>query len=508
MVNKRPNILFIMADQLTAGAIGAYDSVVRTPHIDALAADGVLFNNFYCNSPICAASRASMMTGQYPHRVDVYDNGSELGASVPTFVHMLRHAGYNTILSGKMHFIGPDQLHGFEERLTTDIYPAAFAWTPDWEKGVDLNEGSNVRPLRDSGVCNWNLQLSYDEEVHYQSLACLRREAKRLEADPSQPFFLCASYTHPHDPFVITDEWWNLYTDEEIPLPFVPKQPTSTMHPYNQWLQHHHGIDQFPLTEEQIRNTRRAYYGMVSYFDHKVGELVTELKRLGLFEDTIIMVTSDHGEMLGEHGMWFKRTFYEESIRVPMIACWSGMTPTGRQIDEIVSLVDLFPTFCDIADVPQDDLQALTLDGDSFYPLLLDGDPSWKNHAYIEYCGEGVLEPMRALRQEQYKYVIVETLSPLFFDLAHDPHEQQNISGRHHAAEDQLAQHIRLGWDERLTEKVMRSQKQRRFLHAALQGGHQTSWDYQTQPDASRRYIHTSTQGEKIQSRLPFVEAD
>ena len=131
---KRPNILIIQADQLTAGALSCYGgTVAKTPHIDRLARDGVVFESFYTNSPLCAPSRFSMMSGQLPSAIGAYDNAAEFGADVPTFAHYLRAAGYQTYLSGKMHFCGPDQLHGFEQRLTTDIYPADYGWTPNWD---------------------------------------------------------------------------------------------------------------------------------------------------------------------------------------------------------------------------------------------------------------------------------------------------------------------------------------------------------------------------------------
>ena len=132
-MSVRPNILILMADQLTARALRTYGgSIARTPNIDALADEAVVFDSFYCNSPLCAPSRYSFMAGQLPSRIGAYDNAAEFAADIPTFAHYLRQAGYQTILSGKMHFCGPDQLHGFEERLTTDIYPADFGWTPAW----------------------------------------------------------------------------------------------------------------------------------------------------------------------------------------------------------------------------------------------------------------------------------------------------------------------------------------------------------------------------------------
>jgi len=132
MTQDKPNIVLIMADQLAPHFTGTYGHpLVKTPNLDALAARGMRFDAAYCNSPLCAPSRASFMTGQLVSRIAAYDNASDFGASVPTFAHYLRRAGYRTCLAGRMHFVGPDQLHGFEERATTDVYPADFAWVPD-----------------------------------------------------------------------------------------------------------------------------------------------------------------------------------------------------------------------------------------------------------------------------------------------------------------------------------------------------------------------------------------
>ena len=134
-MRARPNLLILMADQLSASVLPAYGGkVAKTPHLDALADAGVVFESFYCNSPLCAPSRFSWLAGQLPSKIGAYDNAAEFAAQVPTFAHYLRRAGYRTVLSGKMHFCGADQLHGFEERLTTDIYPADFGWTPDWTR--------------------------------------------------------------------------------------------------------------------------------------------------------------------------------------------------------------------------------------------------------------------------------------------------------------------------------------------------------------------------------------
>jgi choline-sulfatase len=342
---------------------------------------------------------------------------------------MLRRAGYKTILSGKMHFIGPDQFHGFEERLTADIYPASFIWTPDWDRGPHLNPGSNMEQIRHSGTCETNLQLDYDEEVHFRALQRLRRLAGGLEYEPeATPFFMCVSYTHPHDPFVTTSRWWDLYEGANIPLPNSPAMPMEEMDSYNQWIQIHHGADCYPLNERQIHDARRAYYGMVSYFDDKVGELIGELKRLGLYERTTIIVTSDHGEMLGEHGMWFKRTFFDEAAKVPMIVSLPGYRQK-RVVREVVSLVDLFPTLCELGGIDLDKRVREEMDGHSLVGLITGRDLGWVNEAYLEYCGEGAIRPMRMLRAGKYKYVYVEGLPALLFDLERDPHSGRTSPG-------------------------------------------------------------------------------
>ncbi|HEX8602871.1 MAG TPA: sulfatase-like hydrolase/transferase, partial [Pseudoduganella sp.] len=221
---RKPNILIVMADQLTPRALAAYGNrVTRTPHLDRLAAQGVVFDAAYCNSPLCAPARYSLATGQLPSGHGGYDNAAALSAEAVTFGHYLRHAGYRTILAGKMHFIGADQLHGFEERLTTDIYPADFTWTPDWQQpGVRPDWYHNMASVTDAGPCVRTNQLDFDDEVVYatrQKLFDLARDGD------SRPFCLTVSLTHPHDPYAISRDYWDLYRDDEIDAPRVPATP-------------------------------------------------------------------------------------------------------------------------------------------------------------------------------------------------------------------------------------------------------------------------------------------
>ena len=193
---EQPNILFIMADQMAAPALPFFGHpIVKAPHLTELAETGVVFEAAYCNSPLCAPSRFSMLTGQLPSRIGAYDNAAYFPADVPTLAHHLRALGYRTSLCGKMHFVGPDQLHGFEERLTTDIYPADFGWTPDWEHFQERPSWyHNMLSVVQAGVCQTSNQIDYDEEVAYHAV----RKIYDLARDGDErPFFLLASFTHP-----------------------------------------------------------------------------------------------------------------------------------------------------------------------------------------------------------------------------------------------------------------------------------------------------------------------
>lgn len=477
---EKPNIVLIMADQMAFDVIGALGHpAVKTPNIDRLVNNGVTFENAYCNSPICAPSRASFVSGKHVNKIGVYDNGSEFSADTPTFLHHLRRGGYETVLSGKMHFVGPDQLHGFERRLIRDIHTAAFDLTPDWTKGVYHNHGTGVKRLRNPGISELNNDLDYDEKVLNRTLEQIRT-FKRKEGQ--RPFFLCSSFFHPHDPFHITAEFWNLYDDVDIPMPDVPPESMEDLHPFNQWIQTHHERDVCELSDEEILENRRAYYGMVSYFDDKVGRIIGELERLGMMENTIVMVTSDHGEMLGEHGMWFKRTFYDPSVKVPLIVSCPGRVPEGKRVSEVVSLVDLAATIMKLADVPDCDTWISKSDGDSFQKLLLEGaDDEWKDEALSEYYGEGPIEPMVMVRKGRYKYVYVHNHEPLLFDLKEDPGEVHNLAEfpEYQALITQLRSRITSEVEiESIREDIVQSQQDRLLVAESLQKGKQTAWDH------------------------------
>lgn len=477
MNTKRPNIILIMADQMASDVIGALGHpAVKTPNLDKLVQTGTTFDNCYCNSPLCAPSRAALMSGTLVRNNEVYDNAAEFRAGIPTFVHVLRNTGYNTALAGKMHFVGPDQLHGFEERLTTDIYPSDFGWTPDWRIGVHANKGTSVTRAKNAGISQWNDQLSFDEEV----LSCTLKKIRQVKKEEdNRPFFICASFTHPHDPFVIMQEYWDLYEDTVIPLPKVSE--STNMHPYNQWVQTHHEIDQYKLTDQEIRRARRAYYAMVSYFDDKVGSILSELKRLDLMQDTIVILTSDHGEMLGEHGMWYKRTFYDQCAKVPLIISWPNHFLDGKREKNTVSLIDLAATIVHMAQVDNCEVWQQCIDGDSFHKLLFGEDPEWKDEAVCEYSGEGIIHPMIMMRKGSFKYVHVHRHTPLLFDLKNDPYEVKDLSEKfeYEHIVHSFQHTIQSAWDgDTMEKKILKSQKERIFIHNVMNTGVCNGWDY------------------------------
>ncbi|MCL4543860.1 MAG: choline-sulfatase [Chloroflexi bacterium] len=509
MISDRPNILLVMVDQLAACWTGPYgEQAASTPNLDRLAGQGITFEQMYCNAPICVASRASMMAGRYISAVRAYDNGSEFPASRPTFCHYLRLAGYRTILSGKMHFIGPDQLHGFEERLTTDIYPAGFDWTPDWRQEPVHNPGTSVRAVRASGVATRTMQIDYDEDVHAQAIRKLYRLARDYQDDNRRPWLLCVSYTHPHDPFVTTQEYWDRFEGVSLPAPTPP--PPGDLPAYDRWLHIHHEIDRYPLSEQQIVAARRAYFGMVTFVDDLLGDLLCHLDRAGFSENTLVLFTSDHGEMLGERGMWYKRTMYDPSVRVPCIAAWPEHIPAACREPQATALLDLFPTLCELTGAQHPDGGAPPCDGTSLVPLLERRAGAGHDLAIAEYLGEGVCAPVRMLVQGNYKYVYVHGQPSQLYHLGSDPDERINLAGRedYAAVEQRMRQRVLTNWDpEAVHRDVLASQAERRAVLKALDTGVPAPWDFVTAGERGAHYVRRqNAQYTAAVERLPRVE--
>ncbi len=478
-----------MADQLAPQFTGTYGHpLVKTPHIDALAERGMRFDAAYCNSPLCAPSRFSFMSGQLISRIAAWDNACEFAATVPTFAHYLRTMGYATCLSGKMHFVGPDQLHGFEERVTTDVYPSDYAWTPDWENHDERIDKwyHNMESVTEAGVGAATFQLDYDDEVAFFA----KRKIFDYAREQAGPFCLVASFIHPHDPYVARQEFWELYDSAEIPSPKTTI-PYADQDPFSQRLMDGIEATTKPATDAEIRNAKHGYFANTSYFDSKVGELVQALKDAQLYDNTIIIVTSDHGDMLGERSLWYKMNFFEHSARVPLVMSGPGIV-TGA-VDNACSLVDLLPTMLDIAGSdgrPQPALGQL-IDGRSLLPLA-QGMPDESDEAIGEYCAEMTGYPVFMIRRGKYKYVHCEMDPPQLYDLEADPNELVNLVGDDGVREvvEEFSAEVTQRWDsEQLRRDIIASQTQRRAVHAAMETGRIVSWDYNPPRDASQEYV-------------------
>ncbi|MEQ8655387.1 MAG: choline-sulfatase [Kiloniellales bacterium] len=491
-VPKPPNIVIVMADQLAPHFTGTYGHpLVKTPNLDRLAARGARFDAAYCNAPLCAPARFSFLAGQLGSRIGAYDNASEFPASVPTLAHYLRLMGYRTCLAGKMHFVGPDQLHGFEERVTTDVYPADHAWTPNWDKADERIDKwyHNMDSVREAGTAATTFQLEFDDEVAFFSRRRLFDYAKEKVA----PFFMVLGFIHPHDPYVARPEWWDLYKDEEIPLPQT-SIAWEDQDPHSQRVMRGVEADQVDdITQQQVRNARHGYFANASYVDDKLGQVMRTLEEAGVADNTLIIFTSDHGDMLGERGLWYKMTFFERSARVPLVMAGPGVKE-GLVVPNACSLIDLLPSVMEAAASDGAALPDLgqSLDGRSLMPLAAGGGEDDPDVACVEYLAECTAQPLFMIRRGAMKYIHCDGDPAQLYDLSQDPEELVNLADDPAYAEAvaAFAKEVAERWDSAaIRAEVVASQRRRRVVHAAMETGNLTSWDYQPKRDAAQEYV-------------------
>jgi choline-sulfatase len=498
--DARPNVVIIMADQLAACWLPAYGhDVVHAPNLSTIAAQGITFERAYCPSPLCAPSRAATLTGRRASRIGVFDNAAELPASVPTIAHHLRAAGYRTCLVGKMHFVGPDQLHGFEQRLTTDVYPASLDWTPDWTRTVAdrLPWYHTMESVLTPARAVASMQTDYDDDVAFHAV----RHLHDLAREGSQrPFLLIVSFTNPHDPWEIPSPYWDRYDPTAIALPTVPLIPMDRVDPHSGRLREMAGIDEVELTEEQLRRVRHAYYAAISYVDERIGALLTALGQCRFAENTIVAFTADHGEMLGERGLWYKMSFLEPSSRVPLILRMPGHDGP-RRVPEPVSLIDLAPTVVELA-CGREALSEADMDGRSLVGTL--AGRTERLPVICEYHAEGVNAPAAMIRDGRHKLVVCGDDPDLLYDLESDPLELSNLADRPECEE--TVRTLRAALARRLDlaeieERVLASQRERHLVARALAEGETTAWDYQPRVDASMQYVRSTADLHERQRR-------
>jgi choline-sulfatase len=501
MEARRPNVLLIMADQLAASWLPSHGhGIVQAPNLGALAERSTVFESAYCPSPLCAPSRAGLLTGRLPSRTGVFDNAAELPASLPTVTHHLRADGYFTALLGKMHFVGPDQLHGFEERLTADIFPGDLDWTPDWRLPASQHVPwyHTMEGVLEPGVCTASLQQDYDDDVAFRAV---RKILDLAREGRERPFFLVVSFSNPHDPWELRARYWDLYERAAIDMPSVPPVPLAEADPHSRRLRQMCGSDEVSLTEDQVRAARHGYYAAISYLDERVGEVLGALRDGGLDDETIVAFTADHGEMLGERGLWYKMSFYEQSARVPLLVRVPG-GPPARRIAEPVSLLDLGPTLLELAGGPGLGELAEDLDGKSLAPLMA-GHAARRSEAVLgEYLAEGVNAPAVMIRRGPYKFVACPGDPDQLYDLVDDPAELVNLTSEpaHEETVRSLRDEVARRWDLKdLERRVLASQRERHLVLRALGRGAFRSWGYE--PPSKDRYVRGGADLYELQRR-------
>ena len=484
-MKQQPNILIIMVDQLNGTLFpdGPADWL-HTPHLKKLAVRSTRFANAYTASPLCAPGRAAFMSGQLPSQNGVYDNAAEFASSIPTYAHHLRRAGYYTCLSGKMHFVGPDQLHGFEDRLTTDIYPADFGWTPDYRKPGERIDWwyHNMGSVTGAGVAEITNQMEYDDEVAYHAKHKLYDLSR---GGDDRPWCMTVSFTHPHDPYVARRKYWDLYEDCDHLLPAVPAMAYDDHDPHSKRIFDANDWRSYDLTDDMVKRARQAYFANISYLDDKVGELIEVLDTTR--QDAIILFVSDHGDMLGERGLWYKMNFFEGSARVPLMI--SAPQMQAGLVETPVSNIDVCPTLCDLAGVSMDDVMPWT-SGETLVPLGQVGERI--TPVAMEYAAEASYAPLVALRHGDWKYTRCDLDPEQLFNLVEDPNELTNRVDDP-AAADVLAAFRAMAdarWDlHRFDAEVRESQAKRWVVYEALRQGGYYPWDYQPLQKASERYM-------------------
>ncbi|MCR1827785.1 choline-sulfatase [Pseudomonas oleovorans] len=498
---KRPNILFIMADQMAAPILPLHDaaSPVQMPNLMKLAEQAVVFDSAYCNSPLCAPSRFTLVSGRLPSKIGAYDNAADFPADVPTYAHYLRRLGYRTALSGKMHFCGPDQLHGYEERLTSDIYPADYGWAVNWdEPDVRASWYHNMSSVLQAGPCVRSNQLDFDEEVVFKARQYLY---DHVRMSPDQPFCLTVSMTHPHDPYTIPREYWDRYEGVDIPMPRQHLEQAE-QDSHSQRILKIIDLWDKPLPEDKIRDARRAYFGACSYIDDNIGKLLKTLQECGLADDTLIVFSGDHGDMLGERGLWYKMHWFEMSARVPLLM-HAPQRFAAHRVSQSVSTLDLLPTLVELAGGQVE--QSLELEGHSLLPHLK--GEGGHDEVLGEYMAEGTLSPLMMIRRGPWKFVYSEQDPLLLFDLDSDPLERQNLaeSSEHRGILAGFIAEARERWDiPAIHAATLASQRRRRLVAEALSQGKLTSWDHQPWVDASQQYMRNHIDLDDLERRARF----
>lgn len=437
-----PNVLLVLSDEHSfrcfshlaraGGQFAREGEPVYTPVLDALAGRSAVFHQTYCQTPLCTPSRICMLTGRSPMHSGGWTNESMMRPDISTLPGTLAAAGYETCLVGKMHLGGNRQFVGFRHRPYGDLKGATGH---QWERPLHRKGQPTRERTAHAGITEVPESELQEQVVVRESVAFLR---EHRAANPQQPWFLCASLSRPHFPLTAPRRHIRRYwsgsdsaqgTGEVLPTvpePKVGRTGDTAHHPMTVGMAA--GFRTEEIDHDEMMRARAAYFACVDYLDEILGDFLAMLERDGLLENTIIIYTSDHGELAGEHGLWWKNSWHEAACRVPFMI----QLPAHRRgelapvrLQTPVSLADLYPTLCGLCGVSAPP----TLDGVDLAPAIFRGTEPQRGPVFVDNptprWGEGSAN--RIVRAGQYKYVAFADMPDLLFDLARDPLEQSNL---------------------------------------------------------------------------------
>lgn len=414
---KQPNIIFFFSDQHNFRKMGyAGDEYIKTPFFDEYANKGVIFENCYCNSPLCVPSRMSMMTGRMPMKTGVYTNTQELPSVQATFAHSLTNAGYETVLSGRMHFIGMDQHRGFEKRLVGDITNEMPVGDKDIWGYLKSTPGQVRDGIIKSGAGH-SAVMEYDNAVIEGS--CKFLEERK---DKRPLFFLVGTYG-PHCPFV-ADEKWFAYYDAVLPeVDVLLEKYKLSEHPAMAYFRTSRNIENLP--KDKVRSAIVAYYALISSTDENFGRIMETAKRTLDMDNTIVIYSSDHGESIGEHGLFWKSSMDEGAVHVPFFVYGPKLLRSQVSLKGVVSLLDISKTILELADAEE----LPSMDGLSLVPYLK-AEKELPNREVISVFADWFMceTPVGMIRSGDFKLIHHAKYKTLeLFDLKNDPLENNDL---------------------------------------------------------------------------------
>lgn len=422
--NVKPNVLFIAVDDLRPELNGYGATQIKSPNIDRLSAEGLSFSRAYCNVPVCGASRASLLTGIKPTKDRFVTYHTYAQKDAPGAISIPQHFknnGYHTISNGKI-FHHQDDLPESWSEIPWRPSPKSGNWR-DYLTDKNLNIADSIDDGR-AWPYEWvdvNDTAYFDGLMTQKTIKDLRRMKKF-----DKPFFLAAGYLKPHLPFNAPQKYWDMYPAESISLPenyYRPENaPDAAIHNFGE-LRNYFGVPkEGPVSDDMARTLIRGYYACVSYTDALVGNLLNELDKLGLRENTIVILWGDHGWQLGEHKLWCKHSNFDIAMRVPMIISAPGFEG-GMKTEALTEYIDIFPSLCELAGV---DLPA-QLHGESFVPLMENPDQKFKDVIYARFGKGESIKTDRYLYTEWYNKQ-GEQYGRMLYDHSTDPDENVNIS--------------------------------------------------------------------------------